>query len=159
MTTLVKNISIYFLDLSSQSPSIESINSYFHNFPDFCSRTHRHIHFLPIPRPSDKHIIFRKSRYQDIFFSTDHEEIPLSHGLTENIIENIPSSSLLCWRYIICIFIGCDGSRTWRIARYKCEIKLTLSHRCCSCLEFFLSLSWKSDNNISRNRKKWVMAS
>ena len=76
--------------LSFQYPPLTLGNPYLHEVSDF----YRHQipltpfikgeflyeHFLPVPCPSDQCFILSFSRYEDLFFSTDHEDISIFRG-------------------------------------------------------------------------------
>ena len=113
-------------------------------------------YLFPVSRSPHPGFILSFSRNKDFFLATDHEFISRSNGLSENIVQDRPTTSLFDRRNIICVSIRGNRSWSWRISSNKSKIELTLSHRLCCCLKFFFGFTRKSDDNIGRDRKQWI---
>ena len=140
--------------LSFQYPALSMCNLDCYDISDMYIFP-RKIDFLEVPCPSTCIPCIIEARHENHFRTTKHQICSPNHRFTEEIIQDFPSSRLLDRRNIVWK-LAWSRPRTRRISRDICEVKITLSHRLRCRLEFCFCLSWKTDDNIGRNRKEWI---
>lgn len=149
--SLFINLNCYFF--AFQYPFIPFCDSHFHEVSDFYFSIFRDEYLLEVASSSHPCLIFSPSGYQDLLDSVYHEKIARLNRLTEDIVEDCPSSRLFSWRDIILESVGCRRAYTSRVASYERDIELALSHRGRRSLELLLRLPWESDDDICRDRE------
>ena len=148
--------STFLNSLPSQYPLIPFCDPYFHDISDFYTISFRDEYFLPVASSPNPCLIFSLSGYEDLLCSADHEEVARLSRLSEDIVQDCPSSRLFPCGYIILEPIGRCCPCTGRVASDERNIELALSHRGRGRLELLLRLPREPDDDIRRDREEWI---